>query len=178
LIRHGRPAAGFAEHPDPGLDDQGRAQAEAVAGTLLPLLPLVIYSSPLQRARETATPLANRCGGAVAIEPRMAEIPSPPEVPLALRGEWLRQVIAGRWEEQSESILLWYRAIADCLLSLDQNSAVFTHYLAINAAVAQATGDARVESFAPDHASVTVLEHDGEHLRVVQLGRAAATRVT
>ena len=34
MVRHGRAAAGFGSHRDPGLDDVGRAQAEATAEEL------------------------------------------------------------------------------------------------------------------------------------------------
>ena len=34
LVRHGKAAAGFGAHPDPGLDDLGRHQAQAVAAML------------------------------------------------------------------------------------------------------------------------------------------------
>lgn len=60
LVRHGRAAAGFDGHHDPGLDDLGRTQAISAAAHLAPLGPLAIYSSPLARARETAIPLSQR----------------------------------------------------------------------------------------------------------------------
>ena len=56
LVRHGRPTGGFAEVANPGLDDIGAAQAEAVAQELEMFGPLSIMTSPLQRARETAAP--------------------------------------------------------------------------------------------------------------------------
>ena len=34
LVRHGKAAAGFGSHKDPGLDDLGRRQAQAVAAML------------------------------------------------------------------------------------------------------------------------------------------------
>ena len=61
LVRHGKAAAGFGSHKDPGLDELGRRQAQAVAAMLherhaddRPIL----YSSPLARAMETSQPLA------------------------------------------------------------------------------------------------------------------------
>ena len=75
MVRHGKAAAGFDGHADPGLDDLGRSQAEATAAMLADLGPLTIYSSPLARARETAMPLAERWDSEVIIEPRVAEIP-------------------------------------------------------------------------------------------------------
>ena len=81
LVRHGQAAAGFGSHRDPGLDDVGRAQAEATASELAARFeePVPIYSSPLKRAQETAAPLARRWGSEVILEPRVAEIPSPTE---------------------------------------------------------------------------------------------------
>ncbi|MXY55949.1 MAG: histidine phosphatase family protein [Gammaproteobacteria bacterium] len=88
LVRHGQAAAGFGSHRDPGLDDVGRAQAEAVAEELAARFeePVPIYSSPLKRAQETAAPLARRWGSEVILEPRVAEIPSPTEVGGAPKG--------------------------------------------------------------------------------------------
>ena len=60
MVRHGKAAAGFGAHRDPGLDDTGRAQADAVTRLLLKELPepISITSSPMARAVETAQPLA------------------------------------------------------------------------------------------------------------------------
>ena len=56
MVRHGRAAAGFGSHLDPGLDNVGRAQAEATAKELAVRFedPVPIYSSPLKRAQDTA----------------------------------------------------------------------------------------------------------------------------
>ena len=64
LVRHGRAAAGFEGHLDPGLDAVGRSQAEAAAVALAQEFktPVPIYTSPLARARDTAAPLAERWG--------------------------------------------------------------------------------------------------------------------
>lgn len=66
LVRHGlcahvgRVLAGRA--PGTHLNDEGRAQAERLADALAPRAPEAIYASPLERARETAEPLARRLG--------------------------------------------------------------------------------------------------------------------
>ncbi len=54
LVRHGRAAADWGSHVDPGLDDVGRTQAEAMASELAPKGPLPLVASPLRRTRETA----------------------------------------------------------------------------------------------------------------------------
>ena len=64
LVRHGQtPTTGSVlpgRAPGLHLSDRGRAQAERVAARLAELAsaPVAIYSSPLERARETAAPIA------------------------------------------------------------------------------------------------------------------------
>ncbi|MEZ5559448.1 MAG: histidine phosphatase family protein [Pseudomonadales bacterium] len=176
LVRHGKAAAGFDGHHDPGLDALGRAQAEATARELEPIGPLAILSSPLARARETAEPLAERWQVDIAIEPRVAEIPSPTE-DLQERARWLRQAMAGRWSDLGAELMAWRNALARCLLDLEQDSVVFCHYVAINAAVGFAENDDRMVLFAPDNGSITLLENAGGELRVLELGRTAQTHI-
>ena len=57
------------------------------------------------------------------------------------------------------------------------DTAVFSHYVAINAVLSHLTGDERVLTFRPDHASITILETDGRALTLVAKGREAATSV-
>jgi probable phosphoglycerate mutase len=56
------------------LDDNGRRQAEAVALNLADRGISAIYSSPLERALETAEPLARRLGIEVIREPGFGEV--------------------------------------------------------------------------------------------------------
>ena len=57
------------------------------------------------------------------------------------------------------------------------NTAVFSHYVAINAAVSKLTGLDQVLAFRPDHCSITVLETDGAAVRLIEKGAEAATSV-
>jgi len=59
LIRHGLPMSGIA---DPGLSEQGRAQAALVAGWLAGEGLDALYTSPFRRARETAAPIESLLG--------------------------------------------------------------------------------------------------------------------
>jgi broad specificity phosphatase PhoE len=176
LVRHGKAAAGFDGHADPGLDDLGRTQAEAAADLLEGLGPLTIYSSPLARARETAIPLARRWSRDVIIEPRVAEIPSPTD-DLAERAAWLREAMAGSWSALGEELQAWRRALIDCVTAMPEDSVVFCHFIAINVAVGGAENDDRLVIFSPDNGSVTTLANDGGQLKVLELGRTAVTRV-
>jgi broad specificity phosphatase PhoE len=176
LVRHGQAAAGFGTHKDPGLDDLGRQQATAVAAMLEPLGPMPIWSSPLARAFETAEPLAALWQQQIKIETRVAEIPSPTE-DLAARAQWLGQAMQGNWSDLAEEFQSWRSSLADCLLQLDHDCVMFSHYVAINAAVGTAQQDPRMRVFAPDNCSVTTLNNSGGVLTVETLGRTADTRI-
>ncbi|HEY8458985.1 MAG TPA: histidine phosphatase family protein [Blastocatellia bacterium] len=78
LIRHalnnyiGEAIAGWT--PDVHLNDAGLAQAERLSERLAQAPIAAIYSSPLERARETAAPLAARLGLEVHIHDAFGEI--------------------------------------------------------------------------------------------------------
>ncbi len=176
LVRHGQAAAGFGAHKDPGLDEIGWQQAESVATMLDPLGPLPLFSSPLARAQETAEPLAKRWQAKVTIEPRVAEIPSPSQ-DLTERAQWLQQAMQGTWSELAPEFQAWRDALVECLLDIKEDCVIFSHYVAINAAVGAATGDDRMRVFAPDNCSVTTLDNSDGTLKVDTLGRTADTKV-
>ncbi len=79
LVRHAlTPTTGIklpGRAPGLSLSDEGRRQADAVAARIAKLPKLAaIYASPLERARETALPIAKARGLAVRIERDLAEI--------------------------------------------------------------------------------------------------------
>ena len=176
LVRHGKAAAGFGAHPDPGLDDLGQAQSLATATALSKLPKMPVYSSPLARAQETAQPLCKLWGCDYGIEPRVAEIPSPTE-DLAERSAWLSAAMAGSWDALDSPLQEWRAQLGECLLAFKEDVVLFSHYVAINAAVGVALDDSRMVVFHPDNASVTRLSNDGGELSVVELGGEAATHI-
>ncbi|MEQ8282556.1 MAG: histidine phosphatase family protein [Parvibaculum sp.] len=187
MIRHGEAAAGWDADTDPGLSDKGRAQSEAVAreiearvGRKLPLL-----SSPLRRCRETSEPLAASWAAAPAIEPRVAEIPSP-IADVAERGPWLRRLMAGTWAEAltpentghgKVDLAAWRQSVVDALTERKEDTVIFSHFIAINVAAGLATGDDRLVTFRPDNCSVTIFETSGTSLKLIEQGREADTKV-
>ena len=176
LVRHARPEATFSQAADGGLDRTGLEQAESVADRLAPLGPMDIVISPLRRTRETAAPLERRWMRSGRIEPGVGEIPSPMSDPTA-RGAWLRQIMEGRWRDVEPGLHAWRRSVIATLAALPNASVVFSHFVAINVAVGEATGDERVAVFSPDHCSVTVIDLADGTLRLVERGAEAATRV-
>lgn len=177
LVRHGRAAATFAEHADPGLDEIGKSQAEAVAAKLGAMAPMRLLSSPLRRARETSGPLARLWRRDVAIEPAVAEIPSPGGMSLSERAEWLRGFMSGSWRTAPRELAEWREEVVAALAAQTEDAVIFSHFIAINVAAGAATSDERVTAFRPDNCSVTVLDVADGVLTLVERGHEAATKV-
>jgi len=78
LIRHGACESSHERLNGRGegvpLTPEGRAQAEALASDLSSVPFHAIYASPLERTRETASPLAHACNLAVKILPEFHEV--------------------------------------------------------------------------------------------------------
>lgn len=77
LLRHGQTAwnaeGRFQGHTDVELDEQGRAQAEAVAPVLAALSPTRLWSSDLARARQTAESVGSCAGLVPVLDARLRE---------------------------------------------------------------------------------------------------------
>jgi broad specificity phosphatase PhoE len=183
LIRHGKPASTWGgADDDPGLDDTGQAQAERARDWLLarPVAerPRMVASSPLRRCRETAMPTAEALGVELAIEPLVGEIPTPRALSAAERPAWLRNAFEGTWGEIKGDLDYdaWRGDIVNALIRRG-NTAVFSHYVAINAVVSKLAGLDQVLAFRPDHASISVFETDGARLTLIERGAEASTGV-
>jgi broad specificity phosphatase PhoE len=184
LIRHARPAAAWGEEADPGLDATGQQQAEAAARTLAQTRDhMPIHTSPLRRCRETARPLERLWQRLADVLEPVAELPSPP-LHLRERQQWLRQAMRGTWRELNDlapagspDYLAWRQTLLDSLYHLPQNSVVFSHFIAINVAVAAALSREDVVCFWPDHTSITCVDAENGSVRLVDLGRQADTTV-
>lgn len=178
LVRHGEAAAGWGDDLDPGLSPAGRAQAEEMARALAPTGPLEIVASPLARTRQTAEPLAARWEVEPRIDRRVGEIVAPAGVEgLEGRAEWLRAAMAARWPHLGPEHQAWREQVLECLRAMVSDAVVVTHFIAINVAVGEATGDDRVVCFAPDHCSRTVVRLRGDEVQLLRLGDTAATEV-
>lgn len=183
LIRHGRPSATWGGHDDdPGLDEVGQAQARGARDWLLSRpadeRPTLVVSSPLRRCRETAEPTAEALGVAIEIDAVVGEIPTPKALSGEARPAWLRQAFQGTWAD-IDGDMDYDAWRTDIIASLAKrgHTAVFSHYVAINAAVSRLLGVDQVLAFKPDHTSITVLETDGQTVRLVETGAEATTGV-
>lgn len=178
LVRHAEPAATWGAHPNPGLSELGHQQAAAAAVRLAEVGAKGLISSPLARCQETAQPSAAALGFTPHIEPRVAEIPVPAHV--TDHRAWLTAVMSGSWQDAhvEQGLRDWRDQIGQALSELDQDTLVFSHFVAINAAVGIATQSDRVTCFKPGHASITILRNVGGILKVESLGEEAPIRLT
>lgn len=178
LVRHGahdwlgRGIAG--RMPGVSLNEEGRTQAHQLVERLSQRAIAAIYSSPIERARQTAAPLAQARGLAVAIDDAFSEIDF---------GEWTGCTFAeleadhDRWrvwcERKSvaaapggEAFTAVQRRVMDGLERLrrlhhpDEAVVVFSHGDIIKAAVAGVLGLSvdHVERFEIAPASVSVID--------------------
>src|SRR5882757_4901615 len=107
LVRHGEPSGTWTGSPDPGLSPLGHEQAKAAAQRLTAFGKLEVITSPLRRAQETAAPFAALRAVAPTIAKAVSEIPTPASVALENRGDWLRAVMSGGWNEADAALQAW-----------------------------------------------------------------------
>ncbi|OYU77937.1 MAG: histidine phosphatase family protein [Alphaproteobacteria bacterium PA3] len=178
LVRHAEPAATWGAHPNPGLSELGHRQAAAASLRLEGVGAKQLITSPLARCQETAQPSAAALSFTPRIEPRVAEIPVPAHV--TDHRDWLTRVMSGSWQDGhvDQGLRDWRDQIGQALVELTHDTLVFSHFVAINAAVGLATKSDTVTSFKPGHASVTILRNSGGVLTVESLGEEAPIHLT
>jgi probable phosphoglycerate mutase len=156
IVRHGRTefnAAGRLQgRTDNPLDEVGLAQAEAVATYLAPelLSDTLIVCSPLLRARQTATAIAEGVGASLEIDERWIELDygayeglRQSEVPSNVWREWRSD--SDFAAPQGESLNQVQQRVADACVELAQRldgrtAVVVSHVSPIKSAVAWALG--------------------------------------
>ena len=123
-------------------------------------------------------PTAEALGVELEIDPAVGEIPTPAGLSAEDRPAWLRAVFQGKWKDV-EGDLDYEAWRSDMVKSLQARggTAVFSHYVAINAVMSHLDDDERVLVFRPDHASISTLEAGSDGLRLVERGREASTGV-
>lgn len=178
LIRHGEPEAAWGEADDPGLSAKGRTQAEVAARTLPD--GLAIVSSPMRRCRETAAAYETRLAASSRIDARVSEVATPEG--LADRRAWLAETFPWRlgaaprlWGSLEPALHRWRAEAIDAVRALERDTAVFTHFIAVNAVVGAALGREETIVCRPAPASITSLSLEGGVLRLIAHGESMDT---
>lgn len=167
LIRHALPlrVEGVEGAADPGLAPEGREQAERLAGWLRVESFHAVWSSPLRRARETATPLAEALGLEIVVDDDLAEWDRDAEsyVPLEeLKAEGdprYQELIDGTWAGEDDGAAFAHRLLGamDRIVAAHPGGdvAVVCHGGVINVYLAHVLGLAEAMFFHPAYTSVS-----------------------
>ena len=177
LVRHGRAAAGWDTDPDPVLDSLGRSQAQAVGEALRQVDAAVVLTSPMRRCRETSAYYAEPLGIDVIVDSSVSEIPAPLDVEMAGRADWLRHVMLGSWSELDDRYAAYRDAVVERIRVCDQDTIIFSHFVAINTVIGAALGDDRLVIRRLDNCSVTTMDVIDGELSLVEGGHEADTLV-
>jgi broad specificity phosphatase PhoE len=131
----------------------------------------------MKRCRETAEPFEKRSGARATIEPRVSEVVAPAGV--TDRRSWLREnfpwdegVARRRWNAVDPALLAWRDSVVGAMLELKQDSAVFSHFIAINALASEATRSSDTIVCVPGYASITEFVVRDGALELVRLGES------
>jgi len=176
LIRHGQPAGAWGgRDSDPGLSEAGLAQAHGAAAALEAFGPLAVISSPMQRCRQTAAPYASRRGVEPTLEARVGEIVA--DAGADDRAAWLQARFPWRdpgkvrtWSSLEPRLHAWRKAMLDFVSDVRRDTAVFTHFIAINVIAGAALKRDATIVCRPGHASITELEVADGALALVRFG--------
>ncbi len=71
----------------------------------------------------------------------------------------------------------WRQGVIEALLAIEQDSVIYSHFVAINVAVGCATDDDKVLIFRPENCSVTIINNDDGRLRLLERGVEAITKI-
>jgi len=170
LVRHGRPDEDDAQRPhDPPLNADGWRQAHAVARLLSHEGVTRIVSGPLQRAHQTAEPLAQQLGlpidvidGWAEADRHTARYRSTETLRAQGSAEWQRfladpvRYVGGDPEHFRAAVLAALHAVLQAG-QRDHRVVVFSHGLPINLVLSHALGLQGIVHFHPGYGSVTRL---------------------
>ncbi|CAB4874599.1 unannotated protein [freshwater metagenome] len=168
LIRHALPVRRELEEgvADPELSEAGHAQAAHLADYLASEELHAIYASPMQRAQQTAAPLAARLGLAVTLVDGVAEFDRnsseyvPVEELKATNDPRWQQMLDNTWDGRDETQEEFGRRVFRSIEAIidnhgGHNVAVVCHGGVINAYLARVLGTAESSGFFyPNYTSI------------------------
>ncbi len=103
LVRHAKAASGDPDALRP-LTQEGLEVAQALGAELGGLRPDAVVSSPLLRARQTATPIAEAAGVELDLEPLLSPGATPADIRTVAEGRGELVVIVGHQPDLSAAV--------------------------------------------------------------------------
>jgi broad specificity phosphatase PhoE len=172
LVRHGEPADEWGSGRDPGLSRFGRSQVDHCAQRLAELGPMKVVSSPLKRAQESAAPAAKLLRQSVTLEPRIGEVQ--PSAGVTDVKAWMREnfsaISAKKWTDIDPRLQQWREGVLAAVRAINADTAMFTHYVAINVIMGAALQNDATATCRPDFASITEFKVERGDIQLVYLG--------
>jgi broad specificity phosphatase PhoE len=93
------------------------------------------------------------------------------------RIDWLRVAMRGSWADLAPRYIAFRDQVVQFLVDRPADAVVFSHFVAINAAIGAATSDDRLVVRSLDNCSVTIVDVTDGLLRLVESGREADTLI-
>jgi probable phosphoglycerate mutase len=194
-VRHGEPeriAPGTGVRADPALTEQGRDQARRIADWLS-FEPIdAVLSSPMRRAVETATPIADKLGVDVEVVDGLIEYDSnsdhyiPMEELRLNKDERFTAMVEGRWDAFGADLPEVFRARVDATVAkivarfAGKRVAVVCHGGVINVALGSVLGVEQPLWFEPGYTSLSRMLASRNGIRSIaslnELAHLTATR--
>jgi broad specificity phosphatase PhoE len=185
LIRHAARAGGYSEPGDPGISAAGIVQAQQTATWLQSTSVRMVYTSPLQRALETASIMAEMLRLPVRTDVRLRERANWGDIPGQTRQEfgavWDRCSRERDWcppggtsarqaGQRLEAFLLDCRTQwADGAIAAVSHGGIIADFLRNQFPAAVLEGqNPRVQHMA--NCAITTLRHDGHTFELVRVG--------
>lgn len=185
MIRHALPVRidGGSAPADPALSEEGLRQADRLAAWWAPHGVDHVYASPLRRARETATPLAQAAGTGIVTVEDLTEFDAhlPSYVPIEeLRADpvaWQEAVDAWLSPEAEQTRQEFRRTVVDAVDAIvaahrGERVAVVCHGGVINAYLSHLLHLPGTIFFEPAYTSVSRVISGDTHQQLVSLNEA------
>lgn len=178
LIRHGEASASWGDDPDPGLSQLGENQAIELIDNneLLFLENYHFISSPKSRALMTAAPLAKKYNKDVEINAVFSEIPSNGIDPKDKK-DWLTKIIKTDLINLPNEVNDWRSELTKQILSIKSDTIIFSHFMVINALIAELTNNKNLLCFYPDYTSVTKIIMNNNKVEEFYIGGERKTPI-
>ena len=89
---------------------------------------------------------------------------------------WLMNVMQEEWQNLSPLLNDWRQACIDYIGSLQHDSVIFSHYIAINVIIGHCQKSDKVITYHPDNCSIHHFDNTPE-LHIIELGKQANTKI-
>ena len=118
----------------------------------------------IARAIETADPLAKKFNKDIVLDNTFIEIPSK-NIALNQKQNWLKKILNTKKDSLPKYIKIWSEEIFNKLITIENDSVIFTHFMVMNSIVSSLIKSETLLSFYPDYTSVLEIISDNKIIK-------------